>query len=249
MSNEAKKEEFFLDGLAGAGYEGMSAQDVQIPFLRILQALSPQVTEGGDEYVEGAKPGYFFNTLTKKVYGNTVSLIPVKFETSWLEWTNGERGKLVGRYAPGSITVVDGPNYRKFTEAGNEIVETMTFYCLVAGAIEDGIIIFSLSKTGIKHGKRWNTLISTTKLPNGKMAPYFSSVWTLKTQLNKNEKGAWYTLGVKSVSNIARERFITKEEYTDGVQSALEVLKDVGTQKAITAGHQTQGLLTDNTDY
>jgi hypothetical protein len=238
-----------MDGMAGAGYEGMTAQDVQIPFLRILQALSPQVTEGGDEFVPGAKPGYFFNSLTNRVYGNSISLIPVKFETLWLEWTTGERGKLVARHAPGSITIIDGPNYKKYTESGNEIVETMMFYCLVAGATEEGVIIFSLSKTGIKHGKRWNTLISTTKLPNGKTAPYFSSVWTLKTQLNKNEKGVWYTLGVKSVSNIARERFITKDEFTMAVQPALDVLKDVGTQKAIAAGQAAQGLLTDNTDY
>ena len=50
---------------AGMGMENVGSEDVKIPFLRILQDLSPQVKEGKGEYIQGAKPGMIINSVSK----------------------------------------------------------------------------------------------------------------------------------------------------------------------------------------
>jgi len=221
---ESKELAEFMEGMAGAGFENLGAQDFQIPFLRILQPLSPQVLDG-DEHVENAKAGHFYNTLTNRVYGHEVEIIPLKCVTEWLVWAPN-RGPMKARVPVGSIPIVGEPFSKMMTPDGDEVVETMTIYCLIAGHIEEGPVAFPLAKTNIKHGKKLNTMLHSTFLPSGKRAPYFSSVWRLRTSVNRNEKGTWYSLGVKNQTNIDRIRWITQEEFTGAITPALDILKD-----------------------
>jgi len=97
------------------------------------------------------------------------------------------------------------------------------------GHLGDGPIVFPLSKTGIKHAKNWNTQLMMTKLPNGKRAPFFSSVWKLSTVLNKNEQGSWYQVGERKTA-ITRTRFITLKEFNDYVLPLKESVQQLTTQ-------------------
>ena len=47
---------------AGMGFENVSANDVAIPYLKILQALSPELR--GATKVAGAEEGLIINTVT-----------------------------------------------------------------------------------------------------------------------------------------------------------------------------------------
>lgn len=209
------KNDDFLDQYAGEGYDNIETQDVSIPFLVILQKLSPQCDKSADEYVKDAEPGMFFNTLTSKVYGREIELIPLLFKKYWLEWAPN-RGGFISRHEPYSIPVDKSDFSHWKAENGNDINETFMFFCLVNNHFEDGVVIFSLTSTGIKHAKNWNTQIMMTRLDSGNRAPYFSSVWKLKTVLNKNDQGSWYQIGSKKTA-VERVRFITKEEFKDYV--------------------------------
>ncbi len=44
---------------AGMGMEGTTVESFAIPFLLVLQSLSPQVDEAGGTAIEGARPGMF----------------------------------------------------------------------------------------------------------------------------------------------------------------------------------------------
>ena len=78
MSNEVMKKEsgslaLFGDD-AAKGFENMTQDDMALPFVRILGQLSPQVTDGDAKYIEGAKPGMIYNTVTSELYdGKKVS--------------------------------------------------------------------------------------------------------------------------------------------------------------------------------
>ena len=68
---EAKTTSLVPDGLmdifeenAGAGLQNIGADQMQIPFIRILQALSPQLNKDKPEYIKGASQGDIFNTVT-----------------------------------------------------------------------------------------------------------------------------------------------------------------------------------------
>ena len=50
---------------ADVGASNMTTEDYQMPFLRVLGQLSPQINEHDASYVEGAKPGMIFQTASK----------------------------------------------------------------------------------------------------------------------------------------------------------------------------------------
>lgn len=54
------------------GFEDTVQTDLMIPRLALAQALSPQVTDGDPNRIEGLKPGDLFNSVTGQVYGKEV---------------------------------------------------------------------------------------------------------------------------------------------------------------------------------
>ena len=52
---------------SGSGFEEVTSSDIQIPFIRIIQALSPQLKKTDPGFIQGASQGDIFNTVTKKV--------------------------------------------------------------------------------------------------------------------------------------------------------------------------------------
>jgi len=50
------------------GFENMTQEDMALPFVRILGQLSPQVTDGDAKYIDGAKPGMIYNTVTSELF-------------------------------------------------------------------------------------------------------------------------------------------------------------------------------------
>ena len=74
---------------AGAGMEGADADSYAIPFLLVLQPMSPQVVDG---IVAGAKPGIYLNSVTNEVYGETGFFVPVAFKRNFIRWGARETG-------------------------------------------------------------------------------------------------------------------------------------------------------------
>ena len=65
-----------LFGDDAKGFDNMTQDDLALPFVRILGQLSPQVTMGDAKYIESAKPGMIYNTVTNELYdGKTPSSV------------------------------------------------------------------------------------------------------------------------------------------------------------------------------
>ena len=77
-----------METIAGFGLEDTTADDYAIPFLRILQPLSPQVV---DKTVEGAEAGDIIETATDELY-TEVDLIPCVYQRRFVQWKPRERG-------------------------------------------------------------------------------------------------------------------------------------------------------------
>jgi hypothetical protein len=60
-----------LDDIFETAGEGAAfdSSEMQIPFVRVLQALSPQLNKKKPEYIEGAAQGDLFNTVTNEWSG------------------------------------------------------------------------------------------------------------------------------------------------------------------------------------
>jgi len=218
----------FMQDLAGQGFDGMTAGDFPVPFIKILTNGSPETIEGKAVFMPDAKPGMFLNTATRKLY-KTLEVIPLKYEMIWTEWkprTDG--GGFMGRHVPFAVPVIGDPFSGMKTKEGNEIVDHYMFYCLVVGELQKGPVILSLKGSGVKHAKNWNQKIRdlTVTVPDkdnpGKTkdvsAPFYGGVWKLTLHFNENDKGSWWSLGAgKETKGIEFVRYINQSDYEEFV--------------------------------
>lgn len=246
----------FLDGFDGEGTEDIGAGDVAQNFLKIAQSNSPELDDGDndgsdDAVIKGLKAGMFFSSATKRVYGKKVRLVVLKYELVWNIWAPREQGGgLVGRVPVGSVSTMPGDKGKLYDQNGNNVVETQNFYVMVADHLQDGIMLFPLASTMLKHGRKWNSLIINQRTPNGaKQAPIFQQIWDMATVKNTNAAGSWYNIGDKNITAITTDETINRDMWEEAIQENYEMVKllppigghQVG-QAALPAGHGNPAL-------
>jgi hypothetical protein len=178
---------------AGMGMEGMTSQDMAIPFFNVLQKLSPQL-----DTLQNAKAGNIFNTVTEEVFKDVV-VIPCAYKREFVEWKPREQGGgLIGQHSITSAAVTDAKNVngKLTTTSGNILVETAYHFVLRVeldtGVMEPGLI--TMSSTQLKKNRRWNSLMNNLKVkgPTGMVTPArFSHMYKLGSVGEQNDKGAW----------------------------------------------------------
>jgi hypothetical protein len=209
--------------LSGQGFEDTDKDAFAIPFLRVLQGLSPQVDENDPAYVEGAKQGMFINTITNVLFGKVIEVIPVHYMRDFVEWAPN-RGGFIKAHGPdpailSRVTKIDDHN-NQILDNGNVIQDTRNHYVLIADQLNLGPIIFSLTSTGIRHSRKWMTLLNALIIPGTeKRAPMFAGVWELSTILNENDDGKWYQVGNKTTTCIKFNEWVTKEQLAAAVEA------------------------------
>lgn len=205
------------DDIAGQGFENMGADKFSVPMLKIAQPTSSVLTEDGSE----VKAGDFYNSITGKSYGPKVELVPVYFNTAWLEW-KPNMGGLVARHKPYSVRVTGDRFTGLKSLAGNDIQEAWCYLVLIRGHEDEGIMLLSCTSTNIRHCKTWNSFLSENRLKSGKPAPLFSRYWTLESKKNKNDKGTFFVLGDGKNTAITKSDWVPAEIYTNFVKPVLE---------------------------
>ena len=217
MSEESKKSTniaVFDDDLlsAGTGLEDMTSDDLAIPFIRVLQALSPQVNKRAPEHVEGAEVGMLHNTVTNAIYDGEkgVEIIPCSYTKRYLEWIPREKGG-------GLVTADHDPTILRNTtkndqgipvlENGNTIDETAQFFILLLDPNEGPqqcVLSFSRSQLGV--ARKWNTILRMAKIQNSEgvfvSAPIFAYKYLLTTVELSNDKGSWFGFNVTQADQI-----------------------------------------------
>ena len=225
-------EEFETTGFEGADYESYAT-----PFLRILQQNSPQVLEDSENYIQGSKPGLFFNNVTNKIYGKSIGVIPVRFERMFVEWKPNREGFVALHDVEEGLKISDPGKVfgsRIHTETENVLQDTHTFYVLIAGSEEEGPLVLPLTSTGIRHSRKWLSMARMLRLPNRSPAPLYSSIYNITTVLNENDQGRWYQVGDKSKTTIERLDWITEEQfgYVKQVIKMFDKIKEGMSQSA-----------------
>ena len=186
----------------GTGFdEGIDAGAYALPFLSILQGLSPAVQRGTPEYIEGAAPGMIINTVTKQLF-DEVFVSVVRRTHTLCRWNSRDAGggflgeqeaHIAAMQAFGMLPRDD--KGRSIDSEGKEVTEHRNFYCQVLheeGHQEPALI--SMSRSQLKHARNWNTLIGLKSAKGANGQPVSTSeIWRLTTQLQKNKKGEqWY---------------------------------------------------------
>lgn len=116
---------------SGLGLSNVTADDMQIPFLRILQALSPQLVKTNSGYIKGAEQGDIFNTVTHQVWkaDEGLTVVPCYFEQKLLEFVPRNQGggfvQELAKDHPDVLSVRrDKETNMDILPSGNELVRT-----------------------------------------------------------------------------------------------------------------------------
>lgn len=181
------------------GFETMNADDLAIPFISILQALSPQLR--GATKIKGAVEGMFINTVNNELYDGSegIRLIPCAYQKAWVEWVPRDAGGgFVRQYLTDDILneCTKDDKGRDTLQSGNHIVTTAYHFCLLMK--EDGSferVVVSLTSTQLKKSRRWNSLQQslTIDLPNGRKipAPMWSHIYTATSAEESKDTYTW----------------------------------------------------------
>lgn len=213
---------------AGLGMEGADKSSFAIPFLSILQGLSPQL-----ETVDGAKPGLFINSITNEVF-KEVLVIPCAFQRRFLRWApRSEGGGYKGEYNPvdietGKVAGVQTNAEGRLMLENDELKDTRNHFVLMqteSGAWTGALL--SLSSTQIKKSKRWMSLILGIEMRNAQGKPFnppsFSHVYKLSAVKEENSKGSWWGLQVEKVEPVGDAELYAKAKAFHNSVSAGEV--------------------------
>ena len=68
--------------------------ELQIPFIRIIQALSPEINKRDSKFIDGASNGDIFNNVTGQYFSGEegIVVIPCYQETKYLKFVPRESG-------------------------------------------------------------------------------------------------------------------------------------------------------------
>ena len=228
---------------AGLGMEGADKSSFAIPFITMLQGLSPQL-----ETVDGAKPGLFINTITNELYSE-VLVVPCAYQRRFLRWApRSSGGGYKGEFNPIEVETGTLPGLKQiqgaylmdvpegapaFDPKGlplyDHLSDTRNHFVLAknaSGGWQPALI--SLSSTQIRKSKRWMSLIQGVEMEaNGRRfnPPSFSSVYALKPVKEENAKGSWWGIEIGRVGFVEDGELYAKAKafHSSVASGAVEV--------------------------
>jgi hypothetical protein len=220
-------------GDEGAGFENQTSDDLAIPFLGVLQALSPQVADPSDGGIANAKAGMLFNTVTEVIFDGKdgVEIIPALTEHVFVEWVPRNRGggfvarheltsdvvkeakegsKSFGRYSTDYTPTGDDKNPFQ----GNDLVETFYVYGVLVGEVLEPIVL-AFTSTKISVYKRFNTKLNmyTQKQGDRKIRPpLYAHRIRLTTVKQKNADGEFHNFALASAEGDVKSSLLNPDD-------------------------------------
>lgn len=222
------------------GSENVTSNDIAIPYISILQALSPQVSEGAPEQIPGAKAGMFFQNVNVITWDGKTGLdvVPFAYDRNILQWTPREKGGgLVGVHDLNTPLMAQAkPNDKNIPTLpdGTNLIDTAQHYVLynspISGAWEPAIV--SMKSSSLKKSRLWNSLISQQMIPGTEQtAPRWLYKWHLTTVIEAKDANRWFNF------EIAREGFVDKAIYLKA-KSLHEAFRSGKMAADIAAAHE-----------
>ena len=192
------------------GLENFTTEDMQIPFIRILQALSPQLNKQDPLYIKGAEQGDIFNTVSGEIYkaDTGLTVVPAYFEKKFLEFAlRSTGGGFIKELSPDDkdINLTNREGTIEMLPSGNELVRTHQHLVIAKGENEMAPAVLDMKKTQLKVSRRWNTLKNGIRLPSGKPMPLYGTAWKITTVSESNDQGTWYNYKLDRITEITKD--------------------------------------------
>ena len=184
---------------APRGSEHVTQNDLVIPRLELVQALSPCRKKTDASYIEGIEEGMLYNNVTREIYGTDIKLVPVSYRKEYLIWKDRTKG---GGFRGAYPTLDIATKALSLLEDGHEceILDTAQHFCLIIkdNGIEE--IVVSMAKTKLKCSRKWNSLIRITEVDS--FASWYKLSAVTATNANNQE---YYSFDVNIGGYVSEE--------------------------------------------
>lgn len=152
---------------AKSGMEDYGAGDFNLPYLIILQRMSPQLDDSSDQFIKGAYAGMILNTMTSETYDGDkgVHIIPcAKTQHANELREEGTQKVFVRSHNPDSDAVKNAVwrDSKKRLPNGNILSDVTNYFCLLVdpqNALEYRKVIMSFKFMMLKDCKSLNGII------------------------------------------------------------------------------------------
>jgi len=197
---------------AKLGFENIDQESLALPILKLLQNGSGEAQKRNPNYVEGAEPGMFFNTVTRKLYDGDkgIQVIPCHYRLEYQEWADFGTGS--GRpenIYPASSDILSkttkDANGKDRLPNGNYIQKTSQHFVIITDGNSAETALISMYSSQAKVSRKWNSMMmSITK--NGKDGPYtpppFSHYYKISSVENTGKGNQWYGYNIVKVGEV-----------------------------------------------
>lgn len=184
---------------SGSGYENLGQSDFSVPFIVLLQALSPMVKDR----VGDARAGQWYNTVTQELYPIETGFLFLPATTSHVfnEWVHRDKGGgFRGHHEIDSEIVIAAQraNGGKFgtipLENGNGLVDTRNVYGVVCSAEgeADAMGVIAFKSTMIKSFRGWMSKLRTYIPRAGSKPPLYANLTRITSREDRNNKGSFF---------------------------------------------------------
>lgn len=207
---------------AGAGFENADVNDIGIPFLNIIQGLSPELQRSSAKFIQSAEMGMAFNTMNRELYecrvgspgSEPIVVIPCSYRKAYPEWKprdGGSGGGFVRNHESSDILRSTNKNAKNEDELPNKNVIVTTAYFAVLVKNQDGSFtpaIIPMKGTQLKKARGWLS-VSIQRAVDPKTGesfqlPMYSHEYNLTTVEEKNEKGTFWGWRIEKASPIKK---------------------------------------------
>lgn len=191
-----------IDFAEDAGQSDFGKNDIKLPFIKLIQSLSPEINKKKpDGLVEGAEEGMFIDTVSHELWNGDdgFTFVPFIFTRDVTEWKPNRGGMAAahGTDESGFANTKRNDKGEDVLPNGNTLLLSYLYYGIRVNERtgETFPAVLPFSKTALKHGRSWNTLISTARIQTktGPAQPalfYFS--YRITSGIESKGENSWY---------------------------------------------------------
>lgn len=211
-----------------SGKEGITSEDMRLPFLVLTQKTSKAVDETDDAYVEGLKFGEMYNSETKEIYGKgPLTFLPLRHrKRAYLPDENGRMGEQIS-WGDRRCTWPTPEEKKK----GKDKPEGVRVYDWVVLLLVEGagptLAVISFKSTSFTAGQTLTTFVNMIQ------GPAFTGKFSISVQLDENESGKFGRFAISPAGKPSREEADVAKAIYDSIKD-----REIATEEDVEAGGQ-----------
>jgi hypothetical protein len=165
--------EFLRDMRTTTGLEEMDRGDMILPRLAIAQSLSPALKKNNAKYIAGLEEGMLYNTVTRRIYGMSVTVVPILFSKMRIKFEDITKGGGIlctspnaingGRLHPSDCATCPHSQFGDNGDAPD--CNNFMNYASILPNHDLEVIVVSMKSTALAVAKQWNSMLRMLRKP------------------------------------------------------------------------------------